>query len=453
MFLRTALLALVWLVPMRAQARELAQHVIVAAATTPASQSLTTRSNYTLADAVHEAFRLQKSDPRSGGAIVQLEAGEHRLQQPLRFGDGTGSNSNTTASVFSAASPLVVQSEDSSQRAVVTGGVRLANWTTLAGKPWLWVAHLPAGASAANISSLWVGDTTRRSVARSATVQYADSKEDRVVLNPNTLPKPLTNAPSLRAVIFHCWTASYHDVASVSTDGLTVMLRNHQNVAFNKNTAATGKRVYFEGHPDFLTNGSGTFIVDTAANTVTYAPTPAERAQFESFAFGRRGGGHGGGGDDADADEFSSLAAAAGGGYAINGFSAVAPQLVELVRTDGSSAAGVALRNINFSFAAADFSACIGGTCDAQSASFLTTAAVHFENASGVQLTGVDVSHVDGNAVWVGAGSRNVAIDRLHVTDVGAGGVRIGPGIGGVTGDSRADHVSLTNSTIEDGGE
>jgi hypothetical protein len=62
------------------------------------------------------------------------------------------------------------------------------------------------------------------------------------------------------------------------------------------------------------------------------------------------------------------------------------------------------------------------------------------------------ITHVDGYALWVDEGSRNVTMDRLFVSDIGAGGVRIGKGISGVSGDARADNVSLTNSVLEDGG-
>jgi hypothetical protein len=113
---------------------------------------------------------------------------------------------------------------------------------------------------------------------------------------------------------------------------------------------------YFEGHPAFLESGSGAFVVDATTNTVTYAPTAAE------------------------------LAAHPGGPA---GMDVVAPQLVELVRADGEAAAGLVFRNVNFSFASADFTDCLAGTCDGQSADFLDTAALHFINASGVQLHNV----------------------------------------------------------------
>ena len=344
-------------------------------------------------------------------AVVRLLPGVYSLRETLRF------DSMNPSARFSADAPLVIESADSRDPAVLSGGVELTSWT-VGPEPWQWVAQLPVNATAANVSSLWVNGQ-RRGVARTSTVQYADSTADNVTLAAGTLPQPLTDAPGLRAVIYHCWTASYHAVSAVSKDGLAVSLSNPQNTAFNGNTQATGKRVYFEGHPAFLTNGSGTFVVDAAANTVTYAPTTDELAAHPAGPAN---------------------------------MSVIAPQLVELLRMDNDAAAGVVIRNVNFSYAAADFAACLAGTCDAQSAAFLETAALHFENATALRLQNVGISHVDGNGVWVGAGSRNVSMDRLHVSDVGAGGVRIGASIGGVSGDARADQVSLTNSVLENGG-
>lgn len=354
------------------------------------------------------------------GVLLRLLPGVYSLKDTLRFDSLASSFSSSSSAGFSVDAPLIIESVDARDPAVLSGGVELTSWA-VGPEPWQWVAQLPGNATAANASTLWVNGQ-RRAVARTDTVQYAASTADNVTLAAGTLPQPLTAAPGLRAVIYHCWTASYHTVSNVSGDGLTAWLGNAQNTAFNGNTQATGKRVYFEGHPAFLAKGSGTFVVDAAANTVTYAPT---------------------------ADE---LAAHPAGPTTGMNMSVIAPQLVELVRLDNDAAAGVVIRNVNFSYAAADFSACLTGTCDAQSAAFLETAALHFENASGLQLQNVGISHVDGNGVWVGAGSRNVSMDRLHVSDVGAGGVRIGAAIGGVSGDARADHVSLTNSVLEDGG-
>jgi len=367
-----------------------------------------------LNDAISKATQSQLSTPSQRGATVKLLPGVYELDAPLNFASDDGSSFP-----FSSSSPLRIQSADDTNVAVLSGGVEIANWTVGA-EPWQWVATLPDTVSAVNISSLWV-DGSRRPVARTETFQYIDSTVDSVFVPLGALPDNLEVVQGLQAIIYHCWTASYHGISSISQNSsmVTASLINQQSINFNSNVKATGKRVYFQGHPEFLSNGSATFYVDIKARSVTYAPSADELAAYPN----------------GPAD-----------------FVAVAPQLVELVRVDGEAASGVVLQNLSFAYAAADFSTCLSGTCDAQSASFLTSAALHFEGARDVQLKNLNVSHVDGYAVWVGNGSRNVVMDRLHIFDVGTGGVRIGPPIGGVSGASRADNVSLTNSVLEDGG-
>ena len=341
------------------------------------------------------------------GVTIRLLPGTHTLLKPLHFANETGNWP------FSKKSPLIIESSDLEHVAVVSGGVELSQWKVGA-SPWLWQSQLPQGADPKNVSSLWVNGL-RRSVAHTKTIQYADSKADRIVLRPKSLPTPLSSSPRLRAVIFHYWTASYHGVKSVSSDGLTAILTNNQSMAFQTNPAASGKRVYFEGHPAFLEENSGTFVVDEVARTVTYSPTAQERST-----------------------------------YTPSNFTATAPQLIELV--SDNSVHGIVLQHVNFSFASAEFNVCLRGACCDQSASFMETAALHFEESSHITLSHVGVNHVDGNGIWVGSGTRNIAMDRVVVTDVGAGGVRIGPAIRGFAGDARADNISLTDSVIEDGG-
>lgn len=46
---------------------------------------------------------------------------------------------------------------------------------------------------------------------------------------------------------------------------------------------------------------------------------------------------------------------------------------------------------------AADFSTCLSGTCDAQSAAFLTTATLHWQQSTNIQLHNVTVQHTGAN--------------------------------------------------------
>ena len=218
----------------------LGPHVVLASsAAAPDASATQLGAALSLREAVAEAARRQAVEPRAGGAAVRLQPGTYELSETLRFVSSLPALSSPS-SPFTPDAPLVIESENVEDVAVLSGGVQLTEWSSdpQAG---LWVAHMPVGAFAANVTSLWVGGV-RRSVARTATVQYASKTTTSITLAAGTLPAALSAAPGLRAIVFHCWTASYHDVSSVSPDGLTVTLRNAINPAFD-GSAATGHRV------------------------------------------------------------------------------------------------------------------------------------------------------------------------------------------------------------------
>ena len=93
------------------------------------------------------------------------------------------------------------------------------------------------------------------------------------------------------------------------------------------------------------------------------------------------------------------------------------------------------------------------GTCDSQSANFLTDAAIHLTNVSGVTLHNITVQHTGGYAVWFDVGSRDSQLEYSTLTDLGAGGVRVGPASGGVPPrNAQAVRVVVADNVIEDGG-
>ncbi|KAJ8604163.1 hypothetical protein CTAYLR_008574 [Chrysophaeum taylorii] len=103
----------------------------------------------------------------------------------------------------------------------------------------------------------------------------------------------------------------------------------------------------------------------------------------------------------------------------------VAHQLRELLVVDEDD---VAVRGVRFEHADVE-TECLDTPplyCNNQAASFLKTAAIRLENASGVSFVDVEVRHVGGYALWIGSNTSDVEVTRLHATDLGAGGVRVG---------------------------
>jgi hypothetical protein len=93
------------------------------------------------------------------------------------------------------------------------------------------------------------------------------------------------------------------------------------------------------------------------------------------------------------------------------------------------------------------------GTCDGQSADFLTDAAVHLTNVSRVTLRNITVQRTGSYAVWFDVASRDSQLEHSTLVDLGAGGVRVGPASGGVPPPgAEAVRVVITDNVIEDGG-
>jgi len=66
----------------------------------------------------------------------------------------------------------------------------------------------------------------------------------------------------------------------------------------------------------------------------------------------------------------------------------------------------------------------------------------------------ITVAHTGGYALWLNQGCTQNVIQRSHFYDLGAGGVRIGPGISGEqpTRALLSTYNTLNNSVLEDGG-
>ncbi len=67
--------------------------------------------------------------------------------------------------------------------------------------------------------------------------------------------------------------------------------------------------------------------------------------------------------------------------------------------------------NVTFSHAQVETTGCFSGSCDAQSADFLSSGAIHLEDSQSWLFDGVTVSHVGGYGFWVNLGcSDNVLV-------------------------------------------
>ena len=110
----------------------------------------------------------------------------------------------------------------------------------------------------------------------------------------------------------------------------------------------------------------------------------------------------------------------------------VIPYFIELVQIKGSLNTGestvsmMTFSNIAFMYANNDFADCFAGSCSDQSGNFLNFAAIHVTGAQSINFANVSIAHTGGYGIWFNQGCFNSTLSHSHVSDVGAGAVRVG---------------------------
>lgn len=312
--------------------------------------------------------------------------------------------------------PLVFKPEDSGtaqapityaamagEQPILSGGVVIGGWQRADGGAWsAKVPDLPEGKS--RFRQLFVAGE-RRDPARSPNAGSFNRVERPL--------KPLDNREQARRdneakigfvfrngdlqswpdidqavlVVYHSWTTSRHHVAAIDPDARTVRF-----------TAACGwpigywdpqQRYYIEGVRAAL-DAPGEWYVDRAAAEATYLPRDGE-----------------------DLDKLE----------------VVAPRLSSLVRIEGDPANDQFVEHLRFvglSFEHTDWSLGRDEECDGQAAAFLPDAAVMATGARRCEFTDCRIAHTGGYGLWLAEGCRENRVLGCELSDLGAGGIRIG---------------------------
>ena len=286
----------------------------------------------------------------------------------------------------------------------------------------LWTATLQRNKSEL-LMQLFVQDGedlkfSRRVAARSKVMHYSHSStvdpEHAIVYEEGQVASSYYNQGDVLATIYHCWTATTHRIRSINPRNRTLTLFQAPHVDIPRCEAHSGKRFYISNARELLTITPGQFYFDRTTSELTYFPaTERERAQLENGSF-----------------------------------VAYAPSAVTLMDVRGASR--VRVRDLSFVHAAADMSGFFEGDCDGQSATNLLSAAVQLNNAQHVSMERVGVRHTGGFGVWAQANVTDVLLSRLLVTDVGAGGVRVGAGVCAPV--PSVHDLTLEDSVVSDGG-
>ena len=360
---------------------------------------------------------LVRSSTASGGVEVRLAAGLHPLDgRPLVFSPEDSGSPDAPIRYVGPAS----------EEAVLSGAVEVspASWALVSDSdPTLFQSTLPVS-DTVYFHQLFVNGT-RRDRSRSATFAYDEAASDGSYLEVSdsvlaALPD-LSDLDGVYCVTYESWTASYHEISHVDLDARRLYLAQSFNSEW---AAASGNRFYIDGAA--RTEGhdvAGNFHYDRANRLLTYRTA-----------------------DDAETAAFASGTAAVS--Y---------PQLIEVLVAEGTpddTVHDLLFQNLVVEGAAVDMSDCLSGSCDGQSASFLSTAAVRVASAVNVAFEGITVRGVGGYGVWFSTACDNVTLSRSHLHDLGAGGARLGPAASGVEPDVNAQNrgSGISDCVIEDGG-
>ena len=96
-----------------------------------------------------------------------------------------------------------------------------------------------------------------------------------------------------------------------------------------------------------------------------------------------------------------------------------------------------------------DVSTCFATSCNGQSGDFLTTAAIHITNSQYVNFDFVNITRTGGYGIWFDILSFYDQVTNSELTDLGAGGVRVGRGISGIVPENQlVQHILINNSYI-----
>ncbi len=357
-----------------------------------------------------------RSQKGAGPVTILVRGGTYRLQQPLVL---EPQDSGTPER------PVVIAAYPG-EKPVLSGGRRITGWKPGPGK--LWQVELPeVRAGQWYFRQLFVAGT-RRQPARSPNEGYhriakllpgppiPNAKpvaRDKFGFAPGDL-QPWPQLGDVRVVLMHSWETSLHPLKSVDTATNTVEFAAPMSEWWSIGYWEDAQRYYVENAFELL-DQPGEWYLNRATGVLSYWPLPGEQM------------------DSAEV---------------------VAPVLPELVRWAGNADQGrwvehVTLRGLTFHHA--DWILSPPGNSSTQAA-VNVPAAVLADGARHCVLEDCEVAHVGTYGVWFRRGCQDCRIQRNHLFDLGAGGVRIGEASMAASDDAESCRNVVDNNHIYDGG-
>ncbi|HLY09172.1 MAG TPA: right-handed parallel beta-helix repeat-containing protein [Planctomycetota bacterium] len=301
---------------------------------------------------------------RGKKATVILQGGTYVLPEPLVF---KAEDSETT---YQAASGATV---------VLSGGRRVGGWTKSDGGRW--TATVPDGL---RFNQLWI-DGKRRTRARTPNAgefyrvdgSLTEDKPTRLKFKEGEIKPDWATRGDVEIIALQKWAEIRMPIVSVDAASRTATLSGECHKWIIEDHA----RYWVENAPDLL-DAPGEWYLDKKTGVLTYQPLEGEDP-----------------------------------GTAV----AIAPALQQIVRIEGAKR----LRFDGITFSHADWSMGPKGYADGQAAVDYP-GAVWAQGAVDCSFENCVVSHVGGYGIDLSRGCKNNRIVRCEVTDIGAGGIRIG---------------------------
>jgi hypothetical protein len=298
----------------------------------------------------------------AGPRTVVLRGGTYFLPEPL---------------VFKAEDSGVTYAAAPGENVVVSGGRRISGWTKADGGHWTARTDL-------RFNQLFV-DGKRRTRARTPNPgeffrvdgEITLDKPAKLKYREGDLRPEWADRGDVEVIALQKWAEIRMPIRGLDTAARVATLSGDCFKWIIEKDA----RYWVENAPDLL-DQPGEWYLDRTSGLLTYKPLP---------------------GEDPEKVE------------------AIVPVLNQIVRIEGASK----LRFERIAFSHADWSIGPKGYSDSQAA-IDYPGAVRAEGAVGCEFDRCVVSHVGGYGIELGRGCRENRIVRCEVTDIGAGGIRIG---------------------------
>ena len=331
--------------------------------------------------------QLRRSGKHVGAFTVVIRGGTYFLRQPLLFtAEDTGMQD----------SPVVYQAAPG-ERVTLSGGVRIGGWKQNAKGAWTTtVADVQRGQW--TFSQLWANETRRMRPRLPKNTYYsidgslspsprAEGKGfDRFKFNPGEIKANWSNPHDVEALCFQTWTMARLRVDSVDeTKNIVTLLDNTRGLAAYSGLPK-GNRYILENVKEALTE-PGEWYLDRPTGVLTYLPLPGETPDKTTLI----------------APQFS--------------------QLVQLVGNKDSFVQYVTFRDIGF--AHTNWNLPPDGKGFAQ-AEVNVDAAISLIGARNCAFENCRVEHTGNYAFELGKGCKYNRIENCILSDLGAGGVKIG---------------------------